>query len=166
MADNDKDKGWFGDDDKAIARAIREAGDDIQNGLLAVAKAIQGITPPKADKLTAILVPQKGAIMFRKTEAPLTVNVGTTGTTTVVETAAGVIVPITGPITFASDNPAVATYDASGNWVAVAEGVANMSQKDESNGLTDTTQLTVQVAPPPPADTLIGTLVPNVARRR
>jgi len=103
-------------------------------------------------------------MIARKVEAPLNVNVGTTGTTVVVETAKGVIVPTVGPITYASDNPAVATYAADGTWAAVAVGTCNMSQLDTTNGLTDSTPLTVSAAPPPPADALVGTLVPNVAK--
>ena len=160
-----------------LARAILIVGEQIAAGLQSVAasnedvaKAISALisATPKADKLVATLVPNKGAKMFAKTEAPLTVNVGATGTTTVVETAKGVIVPLVGPlpITFASDNPAVATYAADGTWAAVGVGTCNMSQLDPNNGLTDSTPLTVQAAPPPVADTLIGTLVPNVAKKQ
>jgi hypothetical protein len=122
---------------------------------------------PKADKLTGTLIPKgESPMIARKVEAPLTVTPGTTGTTVVVETAQGVIVPTVGPIAFASDNPAVAVYNADGTWAAIAPGVANMSQLDSTNGLTDSTQLTVQAAPPPPPDALVGTLIPNAARKR
>jgi hypothetical protein len=159
------------ENDKDLARAILIAGEQILDGLQqvaiatqAVASALQALAPPKADTLSAILIPNKGASMFAKTEAPLTVNVGVTGTTTVVETAKGVQVPVVGPIVYASDNPAVATYAPDGTWAAVGIGTCNMSQLDQGNGLTDSTPLTVQAAPPPVADTLIGTLVPKVAR--
>lgn len=152
------------DEKDELARAILIAGDQISDGLFKVAAAIQALVPPKADTLSAILIPEKGASMFAKTEAPLTVPVGTTGTTTVVETAKGVQVPPVGPIVYASDNPAVATYATDGTWAAVAPGTCNMSQLDQGNGLTDTTPLTVTAAPPPVADTLIGTLVPNVSK--
>lgn len=121
--------------------------------------------PKKADKLTATLIPTGDSMIVRKAEAPMTVNIGVTGTTVVVETAAGVIVPTTGPILYASDNPAVATYNSDGTWAAVSAGVANMSQLDQTLGLTDVTALTVQAAAPPVADTLIGTLVPNPSKK-
>ena len=158
MSDNMDDR-----HENVLASAIIVAGQQIMDGLLAVAAALT----LRADSLQGILIP-KGAIkMFAKTEAPLTVPVGTTGKTTVVETAKGVQVPIIGPIAFASDNPAVATYAADGTWAAVGIGTCNMSQLDTApagtsgSGLSDSTQLTVTAAPPPVADTLIGTLVPN-----
>jgi hypothetical protein len=149
-----------------ISRAILIVGEQLSDALFAVANALAALAPPKppvADKLSGTLViTQKGDKMIQRTEAPMTVIVGTTGTTVVVETAKGVIVPTVGPIAYASDNPAVATYAADGTWAAIAPGVANMSQLDKTNGLNDTTQLTVQAAPPPVADALVGTLVPKV----
>jgi hypothetical protein len=102
---------------------------------------------------------------------PVTVPVTLSGgTTVVVESikATGQILPPPGPkgIAYASDNPAVATYATDGAWKPVAAGVANMSQLDQDNGLTDTTVLTVTAAVLPVADTLVGTLVPNATRTR
>jgi hypothetical protein len=150
-----------------IARAILIVGEQLSDALFAVVNALAALVPPKPptpDRLICTLITHKGERrpMLRRVEAPMSVNVGTTGTTVVVETAKGVIVPTVGPIVYASDNPAVATYAADGTWAAIAPGVANMSQLDQTNGLTDTTQLTVTVAPPPVADALVGTLVPKV----
>ena len=91
--------------------------------------------------------------------APVTVPVGHTGSSSVVETvkATGVVVPPIGPIVYASDNTAVATIDSAGNWTAVAAGTANVSALDQGNGLTDTVAVTVTAAPPV-ADTLTLTL--------
>src|SRR5258708_922243 len=149
-------------EDRDVVRAIVEQGNLTRYTIMQAADAIVKALTRAPDKLSGTLViTQKGATMLRRVEAPMTVNVGTTGTTVVVETAKGVIVPTVGPIAYASDNPGVATYATDGTWAAVAPGVANMSQLDQTNGLTDTTQLTVQAAPPPVADALVGTLVPN-----
>ena len=59
--------------------------------------------------------------------------------------------PPVGPITYASDNPAVATIDPnSGVITVVAAGVANISGTDNGNGVTASDSLTVLAAPPPP----------------
>lgn len=153
------------DRDKDIIHAIVEQGNLTRYTILQAADAIVKALRPVPDKLMGTLI-IKGEQMLRKVEAPMTVPVGTTGTTLVVETAAGVIVPTVGPIAYASDNPAVATYASDGTWAAVGAGTANMSQLDQTNGLTDTTPLTVTTVAPPVADTLIGTLVPNPTAKR
>jgi hypothetical protein len=105
---------------------------------------------------------------FAKTEAPLTVAPGTTGTTTVVETAAGVQVAFTETIQYASSDTSVATYAADGTWAVLSTATngqtCNMTQLGATSGLSDTTTITVATVAPPPADTLIGTLVPNAGR--
>jgi hypothetical protein len=137
----------------------------IELDLAIIIDLLQRYIPPKADKLTGTLVPQGALPMLSKTEAPMTVTVGQTGTTLIVETAKGVVVPTTGPIAYGSDNPAVCVYNPDGTWKALAAGVANLSQLDTTLGLTDSTQVTVQAAAPPVADTLTGTLVPDAAKK-
>ena len=102
-----------------ISRAILIVGEQLSDALYAVANALAALVPPKPptpDRLICTLITHKGERrpMLRRVEAPMSVNVGTTGTTVVVETAKGVIVPTVGPIAYASDNPAVATYAADG----------------------------------------------------
>jgi uncharacterized protein YjdB len=72
-------------------------------------------------------------------------------------------VPPVGPVTFASDNPAVATVDESGNVAAVAPGTANISALDAGNGLTASDVVTVSAAPPPPAQSATLVLTANSA---
>lgn len=55
-------------------------------------------------------------------------------------------VPPIGVIAYASDNPAVATVDASGNVTAIGVGSALISGTDPGNGLTASDQLTVTPA--------------------
>jgi len=52
------------------------------------------------------------------------------------------VAPI-GPVTFASDNPAVATVDSTGKCSAVAPGTTNISGTDAGNSLTASDVLTV-----------------------
>jgi uncharacterized protein YjdB len=59
----------------------------------------------------------------------------------------GNVVPPIGPVTFASDNTAVATVDSNGNCAAVAPGTANISATDAGNSLTASDVLTVTAAP-------------------
>lgn len=87
----------------------------------------------------------------------VTLNVGQVGFGRVTEWSGpggtGSVVPPPGPkgIIFASDNPAVATVDASGNPTGVSAGTANLTALDQDNNLTDTSQVTVVAAPPPTA---------------
>lgn len=67
--------------------------------------------------------------------------------------------PPVGPITYASDNPAVATIDpASGAITVVAAGVANISGTDAGNGVTASDSLTVLAAVVPQTGTLTITV--------
>ena len=59
----------------------------------------------------------------------------------------GNMVPPIGPVTFASDNTAVATVDANGNVAAISAGTANISATDAGNSLTASDVLTVTAAP-------------------
>lgn len=57
----------------------------------------------------------------------------------------GTKVPNAGPVTFSSDNTAVATVDAStGAVTGVADGTCNISGVDSSNNLSASDVLTVQ----------------------
>lgn len=57
----------------------------------------------------------------------------------------GTVVPNAGAIAYSSDNPAVATVDATtGVATGVADGTANISGKDSVNNLTASDVLTVQ----------------------
>ena len=55
-------------------------------------------------------------------------------------------VPPIGVVTYASDNPAVATVDSSGNVSAIGVGTANISGTDPGNSLTASDQITVTPA--------------------
>ena len=60
--------------------------------------------------------------------------------------------PPAGPLSFSSDNTAVATIDpVSGQYTPLSDGVANITTSDATNGLSATDALTVTSAPPPPA---------------
>lgn len=52
------------------------------------------------------------------------------------------IAPV-GPLTYASDNPAVGSVDANGNGLGVAVGTCNITTTDTGNGLSATDVLTV-----------------------
>jgi hypothetical protein len=151
-----------------IASALESNLPSIELDLNLIARSLQQIAnelaSPKADTLTLKLYDDGGILMG----APVTVIVGHAGTSTAIESikASGVVVPAIGPLVYASDTPAVATIDANGVWVTLTPGTANLSVLDQGNGLTDTVALTVTVAPPPKADTMTFTLVPNPTVRR
>lgn len=154
---------WWGEDDKAIARAIKEAGDDIQAGLLAVAGAIKGLGPKVA--ITLHLSYSIGGNMPGNTLSGI---VGNTASPTFIENAAdgSAVAPI-GPVSFASDNPGVVSVDATtGVATLVSPGTANVSALDSGNGLTDSVAFSVSAAPPPPAvsATLSYQLNPSIRR--
>lgn len=58
----------------------------------------------------------------------------------------GASVPVIGPLTYASDAPAVATVDANGLITAVAPGTANITVTDTGNSLSASDVLTVTAA--------------------
>jgi uncharacterized protein YjdB len=89
---------------------------------------------------------------------PLTIIVG--GTATAAPPAyqewtgpsgTGTSIAPAGPLTYASDTPAVATVDANGDVVGVAAGTANITTSDSTNGLSATDVLTVSGGTPPAA---------------
>ena len=68
--------------------------------------------------------------------------------------------PPVGPITYASDNPSVASVDPNtGVITVVTAGVTNISGTDAGNGVTASDSLTVLAAAPPPQT---GTLTISV----
>lgn len=94
----------------------------------------------------------------RLTVMPKTVtSVGATGQATFTEFAGlnqtGAVVPPSGPITYASDNVAVATVDQTGLITAVgANGVANITGVDKAsvNQVAAGDTFTVNIPAPPP----------------
>jgi hypothetical protein len=98
------------------------------------------------------------------------INVGGTATATFLEwsgpNGTGSQVPPVGAVTYASDNPAVATVNPNtGIATGVSAGTANISGADAGNSLTASDVLTVQAAPPPPAVSATLTLVANSSAR-
>jgi uncharacterized protein YjdB len=95
----------------------------------------------------------------------LTVGLGPV-TASVQESKGGVNQPNTGPISFASDNPAIATVDpVSGVVNPIAPGSCNISAADAANvpPLADSVAVTVvAAAPPPPAPSENDTLVLSI----
>lgn len=55
----------------------------------------------------------------------------------------GIVVPPVGAVTFASDNPSVATVDQNGLLAYVSAGVATISAVDAGNSLTASDVLTI-----------------------
>lgn len=161
------------DDDKDIARAIRESGREVSEGLQAVAAALRSLAPPVATQLSLKYHLQGGITMG----APVTGNVGQVFNPTVVESNSTTpsIAPI-GPLVFASDNTAAAAVDPSTGIVTLvaanADGspaTANISVIDQGNNLTDTVAFTVDGTPPPPppvATNLTLSYTPAASRRR
>jgi hypothetical protein len=139
----------------------------IQNSQTEILAAINALVPPVEAVSAKLTLFTGGSPMG----APASVQVGVAGTSTFQEFSGpggtGSIVPAIGPVTYASDTPAVATIDPNlGTWVAVSAGTANLSALDTGNGLTDTVALTVTAAPPPVAVSAVFTLIPNPSRRR
>jgi hypothetical protein len=114
-------------------------------------------------------VAQSASISFRNEEGdamPATIVVGGAGAVARFEefkgpNGTGNPVPPVGPVVFASDSPAVATVDSNGNVSAVAPGTANISGLDQGNSLTASDVLTVTAPPPPVAQSVMLTLIPN-----
>jgi hypothetical protein len=97
---------------------------------------------------------------------PATVLVGGTANSLFQEwtgpNGTGTVVPNAGPVTFSSDNPAVATVDpSSGVATGVSAGTANISGVDSANSLSASDVLTVTAPPPPPAVSATLTLTAN-----
>lgn len=97
------------------------------------------------------------AILFFKTQngetsMPLTVHINDVpGVASFQEfsgpSGTGIVVPPVGAVTFASDNPAVATVDpTSGALAYISAGTANISGSDAGNALTASDVLTVSAA--------------------
>lgn len=156
--------GWFDGDDK-IARAIKEAGNDIAAGLQSVAAALSALVPPVIAVKANLIYSINGGIPMG---APVSGVVGNTASPSFTEAAANgaAIAPI-GPVVYASDNPGVVSVDANtGIATLVSAGTANVSALDQGNGLTDTVAFTVTAAPPPVAVSASLSYTLNAARRR
>ena len=152
---------WF----KRIERQLECAAERDEVIIRLLKKILADVEAPDA-------VSAKGEVM------PKTVEVGGPVTFTFTEFAApvgtatvGVIVPESGPITFASDNTAVATVDGSQQVVnadnsisvpvvAVGPGTANITGVDpaSANKVAAGDVLTVIPPPPPVAVTATGVL--------
>ena len=79
---------------------------------------------------------------------PLTLPVGKAGQAQLHEWSgpdgSGIELPPVGPVTYASDNPAIATVDPNtGTVVGVAAGTANISGNDAGNGMSASDVVTV-----------------------
>lgn len=111
-------------------------------------EAVRELLGRRARSATLTFINQRGEIMSQ----PLTVHLNDApGTAVFTEfdgaNGSGNKVPAIGPVTFGSDNPSVATVDAStGSLTYVSAGVANISGTDAGNGLTDSSALTVSAA--------------------
>lgn len=141
----------------------RTLGNDLRAGLDAIARAIEHqsrkavsstltLRNAKGEPImqTVNLTDQPGSYLYQEFS-------GLNGT--------GTVVPPTGTVAYASDNPSVATIDpVTGQLAYVSAGVANISASDGGN-LPATDQLTVvAVAPPPPvAQSSTITFVPPAA---
>lgn len=130
--------------------------------ILALLKEIKYILTP-AVSATAHFVDEEGDILM-----PATIVVGGNGAKFVFTefsgpNGTGSIVPPSGPITYASDAPSVATVDSDGNVTAVAPGTANISGLDpaSANQVTASDVCTVTAAPPPVAVSATGVLTAN-----
>jgi hypothetical protein len=112
---------------------------------------------------------QKGQVNIMGQPQTLTVGLGPV-TATVQESKGGVNQPNTGPISFASDNPAVASVDPTlGVVTPLTAGTCNISAADATNvpPLTDSVALTVIAGSGPSEnDTLVLTIPAQGASRR
>jgi len=141
--------------DQDMLKAVQ----DISKWLEQISLAIQSLKPKVTE--AKFQLQYKGAAM------PVTVNVGATGTSIFQEFAAdGSSVAPIGPVDYASDNTAVATIDANGNWTAVGAGTCNCSALDTGNGLTASDGATVNTAPPPVATSATFQLIVTPTKRR
>jgi uncharacterized protein YjdB len=103
-------------------------------------------------------------------DMPATILVGATATATFLEwtgpNGTGSQIAPVGPVTYASDNTAVATVDPNtGIATGVSAGTANISGTDAGNNLTASDVLTVTAVPPPVAVSATLTLVANASAK-
>ena len=129
----------------------------VESDLCRSAEALEAI----AAALRVKLKPQSATLIFFDSQGeplamPLTIQVGQPFSAALLEwsgpNGTGTQLDPIGPVTFASDNAAVATIDpASGQGVGVAPGTANISGSDAGDNLSAADVLTVVAAPPPPA---------------
>ncbi len=150
-------------DEKRILKKILEALAEIESTLQVILKRLFG-----ARSATITFTNERGEPIM-----PARIVVGGAGAKAVFTefdgpNGTGNVVPPSGPITFASDNLAVATVDASGNVTAVAanpdgsDATANISGLDpaSANKVTASDVITVgAAAPPPPPVAQSATLV-------
>jgi hypothetical protein len=176
MADDDKFNPFHHHDDdddckceKLIAASIREAGDDIQQGLLEIAQALRDVFSKKA-----VIARLSYSIGGNMPGNVLSGIVGNTASPTFTEAAAdGSLVAPIGPVVYTSDNPAVVSVDANTGVATLvaanpdgSPATANVSALDQGNGLTDVVVFTVSAAPPPPAVSATLSYQLNPSRRR
>ena len=114
------------------------------------------------EKLYARLAPKSATLSFGEKGMPATIQVGKQAQSNFKEwsgpNGTGTELPPVGPVSFSSDNPAVATVDpTSGVATGVAPGTANISGTDGGNNLTASDVLTVSA---PVAQSATLTLTP------
>lgn len=109
---------------------------------------------------------ESATLTFRSESMDATIQVGKTANAVFAEfdgpNGTGNQVPPTGAVSFASDNPSVATVDpTTGLCTGLAAGTANISGTDAGNGLQASAVLTVTAAGGGTAQSATLTLTPN-----